>query len=546
MEPPKTTSLGTISFVPGASVRGSVHPVRGRADVCHVDLALVTRNAPASASMEGLKPTRTTVDPKGRFRFLGVAAGRYRVTAGCPQLVDDSQEIDVVPKLEAEILAALRPDEPKSVLVVLSSPFDTLGKPWSLALWRVEDDNHEPVPLAATGTNGEWKLEGLRARARYLVDVRDSLGFDWKSVEFIPDDSGGRVEIDVEGYRFRGRISLGQAPIVADLVFGGRRGNRFQSDERGEFKGELPRLGLWRVEIHTESGVQRVLKVPVVKPPSAVEASVEIVLPGGTVEGSIVEPSGTLAARATLTFSTTSNKESFEQLVVEGGRFRLSGLPDESLTMTASSVSGSSEPTVVDVGDESVPGQITLQLKGLKWFRGRVVGVDGVGVAGATVFPLMRPEASSDLSAPMAAELDGSFEVPLRPGASHVDLVISAPGYAVRVLRAPADHPEQTRILLGVSGGTLRISTAKRTGKIPVLYHAGAYVVAMAIPLVSSVRMPPPERPDELVVSGMEPGEYTVCFVDPSAWPPRPETVSGCASGVLHASAVVVLESQGR
>lgn len=315
--------LGKSTAVPGASFSGWVtaearawDPTRSRAYI-----------RPTSKPTPFSMARSATVSSAGFFQFTNVEPGRYQAVVTQPDYSRDVRNFEVVAGLEARLSAPMVLGPACALTLVIEPPVGPDGAPWNVEIRDSMDPGSSSVVGEGVANAGQFRWRELRAGQRYWAGLKTSSGQRWMfdDVGFVMDAAvvERRIEVGVE--RVGGVVSLGKLPLSAQLTFGLRSNVQviFSSGEDGRFWGFLPRLGPWRVRVHSKD-VSRDLDVQVARDSSGV-ANVEIRLDDSAIRGVLVTEKDELFEQHAriVVHDGRSNPEQHE---VEGGHFRIGGL----------------------------------------------------------------------------------------------------------------------------------------------------------------------------------------------------------------------------
>ena len=484
--PGEELSLGPVPLVRGGSVAGWVAGEDGGPPAEGQPIEVILSPAEGVAAGEAVGDERgetAALDAQGFFQVVGVMPGRYVAKASAAGgLRAESLPLTVLPDRDSELIEPLVLRPPLAALVRVSPAAEPAGGAWRVDLQP--EGRTVAVPRSGrTDAAGEWRTDGLTA-GRYLVVVRDARGrrLHVGSAEIDADES--LVEIEIERVEVVGRVWLGDRPLAARVILGGRNGAvslSFESDEEGRFTGWVPREGPWRVDVVAgEPPVfRRLVDVAIERPRGQRVARVEIRLPDTLLEGEVVDADGRPVGEATLLALQVPALEPLLDRRVRGGRFALRGLAPGTYRLEA--VSGSLEEHVrseaVDVilAEEAPYAHARLVLAPPLVVEGQVTSAWG-GVPAAEVFarPLDQPPHTLGISA--TSDHEGRFRLRLPPGTQRADLEVMAPGYAFAPFPGVGIDPQRPLALrLDETAGDLVLDLDRPWAQspYPIVEHNG-------------------------------------------------------------------------
>lgn len=549
--PDQELSLGPVPLVRGGSVAGWIVTEEGEPPKPEqrVELALVPAAQPATAG-EGPGEERdetAKVADNGFFQVVGVLPGRYvaRATAA-GGLRAASAALTVLPDRDSELIDPLVLLPPLDVVVQVSPPAEPDGGAWRVDL-QAEGRTVAQPRSGRTDAAGAWRVRELVA-GRYMVVVRDGRGRRLHVAEVEVDADDPRVEIEIERVEVAGRVWLGDQPLAARVILGGRSGAvslATESDEEGRFTGWVPREGPWRVDVVASEPpvLRRLVDVPIERAPGSRVARVELRLPGTLLEGEVVDAEGRPVDGAVLLVLQVPAAEPILDRRVRAGRFALRGLVPGTYRLEA--VAGSREEQVrsesVDVVlEEAAPyAHARLVLAPPLVVEGQVTGAWGA-VPGAEVFarPLDQPPHTLGIST--TTDFEGRFRLRLPPATRRADLLVMAPGYALAPLAGVAVGGRRPLALrLDEAGGDLLLGLDRPVGQWPhpIVERQGQVIASSSMLQEWMRRNGAPAEADRLIVPNLPPGFYRVCraAADQPLGPPS------CDEGVLNVGGVLEL-----
>jgi hypothetical protein len=358
------------------------------------------------------------------------------------------------------------------------------------------------------------------------------------------------VEIPV--LEVRGRLSLGKEPLDATLWFGGKSGSRrvrFDADENGRFQGFLPSEGLWRIEVVKEAEGLRLALHPVeVKRHSGKRwAELSLELPDTLVQGEVVDEAGKEVSTAGVTSTYLADRTVTQLNSDAKGHFKIRGLQPGATVFEAESGEQASGPVPWSVEEGHESPLLRLTVRARKEVRGRIVSSQGP-VPGAEV--LAWPDFSQAPLAGIESSVtgpDGTYRISVPAGSQALNLLVLAPGSALRMLRAPVAPGQPLDIPVEPQGGTLVIQLRKSGRKesaTPLLLHNGAFALLPLLARWVTLQGGTEGQDGRVVLESVEAGDYSLCGGGIGAL--RGTTpAANCQSGYLAAGGELVLGLPG-
>lgn len=524
----------------GSSVIGWVEAggLAAALEQCEVELEPVSAGGPPRL-MEGerakLRSRTLLSDARGFFHFSGVEPGAYRLTARHPAFAPATLEGLAIPAGAEVRLPSPIVLRPASRLEVWISPAtDPEGEPWRLELWKRGASGGLRTPVTAKpepAPDGHWLRPGLAA-GRHWLRVLDERGqaFALRELDVSPDDPPLFVTLDPTP--IEGALKLGGEPIAGSIYFGGRRGSesvRVEANEEGAFSGTLPRSGSWVVEIVAkERKVDRWLREVHVR---ALEgggpAHIALNLPATTLTGRVLRESGAPAAGARVTI-VRGDEAAAPILLAAGddGRFETAGAAPGDYQVEAEGEEGEADPISLSLDERRQSRGVELILRPRRELSGRLVfGDAGVRAARVTALPLLgglEPFTSPQLAA--VSDEQGAFSLKLPRWADGVELVVEAPGFALRQIRLHPLPEDAVAIPLAQDGGTLQwtiqggFSPQSPADAMPTLYGAAGMALSLALlrdwSNLHGIQTAEMGELAELTIPNLEPGTYTACWFE--------------------------------
>ncbi|HET9228739.1 MAG TPA: carboxypeptidase-like regulatory domain-containing protein, partial [Thermoanaerobaculia bacterium] len=533
--PGKTARLGRLELTRGSAVMGWVvtadgSPIREDARVeLRPRMAGAITNEAESSRVKGLSHT-TRINERGFFQIDAVPPGAYVVEVTQAPFAPAVASVRVVPGTVTDIAnPPLTLDMPRTLEVFLNPPTDPQDRPWSVRLSSLERSTMvlKRFPAEPADASGAWKIAGI-SEGSYLLQVGPQDGDTWLTEQVEVGDNPAPLHLDLDVIQVKGTVHLGESPLAAELIFGGRFGSsriKARSNNEGAFELHLPRRGEWTVQVTAEAPpVNRELSKVEVRPSTdGSVARLALELPDTKLQGRVVDEKGVAVPRA-LVGARRAAETRVQERVDEEGKFEIFGLPAGPVIVGAEAEDDmSSDQLTVELVEGRDPEPVTLVVRPRLRIRGTLVSASGA-VPGANV-------KAAPVGVPVfgvrsvATDAQGQFEVTLPPSAREMFLAVSAPGFAFRMLRLPV--PEDRKITVGVEqpAGTLILETdvphvpVEPEGPYIFVLHKGSLE---GLPYLSGWAMSSGEVPDSVsrsVIPDVEPGDYQACWILPAERP---------------------------
>jgi Carboxypeptidase regulatory-like domain len=524
-----TFQAGTLALRPGASVVGWIPaPDRElRYRDCSVSLEPFQLGTPPSLSDAERSPAlgqTETVNSRGYFELTGIAPGSYRLVVRHPRYAPARIEpLDVHPGAETEVHSVVL--EPAVELEVrLDPPRGPKGERWRVTLLRPSaHPNHlTTVHEGPASEDGVLRVPDM-APGPYEVEVSGGQGTRWalESIEVRPGQAPHVLRLPL--VEVAGEVLLGDEPLRAQIWFGGVFGAvrvPAESDEEGRFTTVLPEQDEpWRVEVvHPESQVHATLtEVPVRKAPGQTVARVRLEVPDTAMRGEVVDEEGepVVGARLRALGPGTSPRAASG----EKGKFELRGLSPGEWTLEASADGRQSEPAVVRFEEGHPAEGLRLVLRPQLEMSGQVVGPAGQAIPGALVYASLDQEDRllAGMMPRSTTDVSGVFRLRLPAGTAGVRLLVLAPGFALRQLRADARAREPLVVPVHQGGGTVVVTFEGGAGLPEPLKQLQTSLfhelwIAPVVLQQWAQAQGAGQEPGRYVVPMLEPGPYLACY----------------------------------
>jgi len=508
----KDADLGAIKLDLGASLAGWV--VRPGGDTVSADVEL----RPAAVAETGAvterlnaQASKVKTNARGFFQFRAVPAGVYTMTTKAEGMAVARVEDIRVAEAREYALEEIRLQSLGRVEAALTPALTPRNGLWEVRLRplgnKITDLPAEVLAKHVVNADGHWSRGGLEPGLYVLA---------------VYDEAGSRVaerELDIRGQTERVAISIGEIPVSGRVRMGTKsmRGKlRFESDgarvemetdASGEFTGTLPKEGEWRVQVSFFDVLQRlrVQRVSVKRDEGESVARVDIDLPGGMIEGQVVDDKGNGIVEAEVRVLRGAAAET-NGATDESGHFTLVGVSYGAVQIHALKNGLESDEVEYNVSDRSTP--VTLQLRDKVTIRGRVTTPTGSPVTGALIRYFYGRTQESAISGP-----SGSFVFKVPRGQMSVVVVVLATGLPIKVdeVGIPSDASGVEIRMAGI-GGTLVVRTGDAP-QLPILYREAAAISLHALFAPQDLG-PPKEMQDDGFHFDLESGPYAVCTRD--------------------------------
>lgn len=514
-----------VAFRRGASISGWVEGTEGPVADARVEIVTPRASAPRDTPASNLT---AVTNQRGFFQVVGLQPGlrhtlRARKDGFSESIVED---VTVDEEREHLLRSPVRLEALASLLIAITPPVGPDGKPWRVRLSRATPQSpaYAIVTAEPATLGGFWSKDDLHAGtyAVSILDSRDSV-FERRDVEV--KTGFDFLTFTISRVAVRGVLRAGDDPLAARLSFtrSGRRVN-MTSDAEGSFRGMLPEAGEWKVEITPAAAFSVVTRsVDVVARDSGAGAEIEIELPGGRIEGIVVDESG-----RPMTASVDVRRErtiAYAETNAEG-RFTLVGLEPQSVVVEAVTTSGESAAAPHDTGSRT---PLRLVIERGKRIEIRLVTPSGAPVPGAIVRQIIPPSRrrKETVTGP-----DGKFTVTMTKAAPVTDLVIFAAGFPLRMLSLTTENAP-SRIVVGGPASRLTVYVRRTPPWPKIRREDGSFFSLVELMFQGNPAGPPHGMIPGGFQAELEPGRYTVC--------PEARATEHCEARTLQPGAVVVL-----
>ncbi len=536
--------LGRIDLRKGSSVLGWVATADDRSPLgTKITLKPYVGGAePRQDMRDRLKSRRfkTTVNKQGFFQIDDLPPGAYILEA---RLLPFALKTTTVRVFEGQVTEVANPalvlELPRTLTLYIQPTVDPWGEPWQVELSEFNRRTQQTTRTlrGEAGYAGVYEQERLTP-AEYIVHLQTSREQTWwsETIEMEAEDLSHSITTRIVDVR--GTVTLGEDPLEAELMFGGRWGAvrlNTKSDEEGKFQLFLPREGDWQVGVtgHKPPIEREIHKVAIEAAEDTDRAWVELELPDTLVRGQVVNVLGNpVEAIVTLRSEANLANESVQRSTGEDGRFEMHGIPPGDALISADAGEGRfAEPMAFQVlkdADKQEP--LVLTVENYIRLRGAVFSAAGP-VPGVRV--KVAPAETPYLSVRTATtDAQGRYELVVPPSVAEIHVVVAPPGFALRLLRTPVPKDHQLNLRVDQTVGTLIAELKEPVDwtdpTIPKPYLLRGSAVEGFSFLVSWAHSLGLDLSDRTRISlpFMEPGSYTACLATSAEY-------MGLALGVL-------------
>ncbi|MGH9363800.1 MAG: hypothetical protein ACRD1B_00850 [Thermoanaerobaculia bacterium] len=491
-----------------------------------------------------LRKLSVLVNERGFFHFVGVPAGAFRLLATQEGYSAARADVDIIENVQAELREPLVMGRPRSLQVLLDPPLDPWGQRWWIKLGETSEEPNSVIEVVTSqaGVDGIW-TQGMLGQGVYRLIVKDHFGSSCAFRDLDVDSASSPTRIDVPRIAVRGTVALGRKPLGAKLFFGGEHGAVsivLESDEAGQFRGFLPRLGPWPLTVlSSDPPLKRnIERVQVIREAEeSGDATVTIRLPNSTLTGDVIDGEGKPPEFAMVEVASADGSEPFLQMAADdAGRFRVEALPPGRTFVRARAapdlLSDTAELTLDGEGEHS---PVKLVLRRQLEIRGQLLSREGP-VPGARVFPFPGEWSAFMAATPQTTDAEGKFRYRLPAGSREVLFVLFPPGFSLRVLRVAVPAEGLVTIPVEQLGGQLTVQWTP-SDESSVYLRAGREMVPLDLVAQLWGRREQTDAGEtRIVVPHIEAGLYAICRVKSSEWTALLRGFAGgtrCQSGVL-------------
>jgi hypothetical protein len=516
---------GEIKLAKGAAVVGRVKvSARGVKPAASITLTpqLGELADPHTARSGQLALSGTTND-RGFFHVDGVPPGNYVVTARQQGFATSRTTVRVLANVESELIEPLTLERPHGIDLAVSPPVDADAHPWRVRLQELgalQAFSPESLPAKYVAP-GLYRIASIPTGS-YQVSIENGEGETFSAEAIDVDGRRSLFPISLAIILVKGRLHLGHDPLSASIWFGGRHGPttiRVNSDAKGDFRGFLPHTGKWQVEIESEEpAVRRLLRNVDVRSLENGSASLDLTLPATTLKGMVVGPEDEPMPAANVSAKTADSVVQTKS--DSSGRFELRGLPQGTITLTATALSKYSSDVVSATLNEDTETAVEIHLRESTKVKGTVTS-GGMGVPGATVMLWPSSDTTPSIK-PVSTTPQGEFGASVPESTLRVNVIVLAPGFALYARQIDIQVSKIIVCELMQGGGSITIERKSENDQSPLfLVHNGVQIFG---PILSQwMRLHSAAKPSgsALTVADLEPGAYSGCVPDTTNAVPR-------------------------
>ncbi len=510
----KKKTLG-VALARGASVSGRVALSDRHAlpEEVAVELRPVGfARMPADERRFSARSRTTAASKRGFFQFPSVEDGAYDVVAAKKGWSRATRRVRVGSAKETDAGVLTLPALARAE-VIIDPALDTKGRRWRVVLDRDAIPMQPLPPLAdkQASLDGTWRADAVEA-GKYRLNILDGGGVAYErlSVNIQPGEPPLRFHMD--SLLVHGLVHLGREPLAAALHFVNSKAPGdldLTTDENGVFAGTFPAAGQYSVEISPKGSAQRLHMRVEVKPNPDGIVNVDIEVPGGVVNGKVVDETGAPVA-AYVQILPGGGRWPMSTTAAEDGAFRLIGVDRGDIVLNARALPiGESGPVPFTVGD-GTSEPVTLTLHPRREFTLWIVSPSGQPVAGAVVRFNDGHYSREEITGPGG---DVHYAVPR--GIDSLDVIVAAAGFPIRIMNLliSADmEPNPQEVLGGISA--LLIAKVAGAPPWPALRPMQGNVNSHLLPELFASPMGGPSFPNRTPRGyefELDPGVYLLC-----------------------------------
>lgn len=504
-----------VTLIQGASISGRVALADRKATTADIGVELRPAGSVATLADEQHVRARARtarINARGFFQFSGVSEGTYDIVATKKGWSPATRQARVSGLKESDVGVLLLPPLAKAE-VIIDPPLDPKGRRWRVVL------NRDAIPLrpspsvadAPAASDGTWSRDGIEA-GKYRLEIDDGGGVAYEHLLVSIQPNGPPLRVHMDAIVVRGTVRAGHQPLAATLHFLNRRGPgdlTLLSSDDGTFAGTFPAAGNYRVEITPQKSEQHLRNQVEIQPAAEGIAHLTIDLPGGIVQGTVIDESGNRIAGLVRLYHSDGGVTTSVS-TADDGSFSLIGVePGPAVLNARSRTAGESGPVPYSVSDDSSE-QVTLTLHPWRSVTTWIVAPTGQPVAGAVVRFSNRYYWHEEVSGPSG---EATFSVPR--GIDKVDVIIAAAGFPIRLitLAITPDMETNPQIALGSTASRLVLSIGP-SPPWPALAPANTSVGLHWLPEFFASPAGGPHSPNSTSRGfefDLDPGPYTLC-----------------------------------
>ena len=514
--------LGVVSAVPGASLVGRIG-VSG-ADAPRLRAATRVTLSPAGEvprragkGEENSLSKEARLSATGEFQFTGLTAGRYSLRVRTPGFAREDRSVDLVPDVELELREPIALARPARLQVDLSPPLDPAGSPWEVELRETGEAGLLPESVrTARSSNGVAVFSDVRLGSAYAACVRAKSGDAWRVEAVRIDAPLTKLRLRLDAVAVVGRVTLGEEPLAAEIVFGGRNAApsvRSKSGEDGEFRAELPRAGEWKVEVLSRKPrVSRIVSARVPEMEQGAPSRVDLALPLARLRVRVLDEEGVAVASCLVWLESMETHETLTE-IARDGETELAGLAPGEWIVYAESARAASDRKSVTIEKDGSP-EVTLTLGEKRTVRGVVVSSLGGPVPYARLQPLRWDSRADTFPQTVIADALGRFQLQVPPKIERVGFLVLPPGRAMTTAVVPVEGSGEAVVSVPHEGGRVRFSFdagAYAFPTMPWITDGTLTLPAFLLRLSSEVRMETREGRTWVEIPSYRAGPFGVC-----------------------------------
>lgn len=543
------TDLGLLRLAQGSSVIGWVVDQQQRA----VQAARVEVRTLDNEPIRGMSGSES--DANGFFQVVVPRAATFTLLATRAHSSALSGPVEIGDNQEHRLREPLVLRAPLALEVMVRPRTDAAGRPWRMRLIRVEDREARVVVWdSALGADGIWRRSGL-SPGTYKVTLLSPSGGPWVSRMIDLTTESSTFEISADPCVLRGRLWMGDEPLVGRVVFDTFRGPlsaEFATDPEGRFEGPVPcdapfEEREWAVVVEAEE-VRRTLFGVKIAAPSPGEFAVDLRVAATAVDVSVVDEEGRPFHEVALTLADYAHPERLQYARATGGivaKTTIRGLDHGAYYVWARAGERSSDQVSFEITEKDPEADVRLTVRDERAVEGIVVTTDGRPVPGASLSPLPANTPPYRPVRHVVSGPSGTFRAVVPRGTTEVALTAWAHGLAFKIERVPLKSGEPVIVRMDGRGGTLNLEHEGPLASDHGAYvtRSGSFVGAEALRAWAKAHGQQDEA-GRLTVPQMEPGRYSVCRAHATEAMPllAGALPSGrCASGELAAGGELIL-----
>ncbi len=469
--------LGAVSAVPGASLVGRVAlsgtdapRLRAATRVTLSPVGEVRRQGAAGEEISLSRESR--LSPSGELQFIGLAAGRYLLRVHTPGFAREDRSVDLAPDVELELRDPISLARPARLQVDLSPPLDPAGSPWEVDLREAGEAGLLPDSMRAVrSSNGVALFPDIRLGGEYLAIVRARSGDAFRVESVTVDAPVTKIRLRLDAVAVVGRVTLGDEPLAAEVIFGGRNAApsvRSKSGEDGEFRVELPRAGAWPVEVLSRAPrISRIVRVTVPEMEGGVPSRVDLAVPLTRLRVRILDEDGAAVASCLVRLESMETHENLSE-IARDGEAELTGLTVGEWIVHAESARAVSESKAVTI-EKDGGAETTLTLAEKRTVRGVVVSSLGDPVPYARLQPLRWDSRADLFPQTVVADAAGRFQLQVPPKTERVGFLVLPPGRPMTTAVVPVGGAGESVVSVPEEGGPVRFSFGAGADAFPAM-----------------------------------------------------------------------------